>query len=136
MIRLAVAAIVAALVLPGVASAWSSNTWQSPTGNIICRYAPGLGAVVTCATRDTNRIAYVTSTGAGQLNLGEIGALADAYGPILQYGQKWEPPSASFECLSTITSMRCVNRHGQGFWISRAGVQIVGRRATDLPGLG
>jgi hypothetical protein len=115
------------LIVVPFAGAWKSNSWQSPTGNIICHY---YGVMVECGTRDSGYVALVTPTSASYFKqLPLVTSLAKLYGPILQYGQTWAGPVdgnvySKFVCLSTITSMRCTNPNGNSFFLSRTGVQI------------
>lgn len=110
-----------ALVLAIDASAtWRSNTWQSPTTNIVCRYRPS-SLSVSCMTRHDGFTltlppyakAYVAS------DYGITVAVSTG-SPILRYGKFWVSNDGQTRCISRFTGMTCRSlRSGHGFFIER-----------------
>ena len=118
--KLLVAALTfAALAVPGSSSpssssqAWSSNWFQSPSGNIRCRY---FGDSIACTTLSNGRVAVATLSGSaywGYYNYSFPG------GPVLYYGQYYNVPGR-FRCLSRSDGMYCLSLYsGHGFGIAR-----------------
>jgi hypothetical protein len=119
-----IAVIAVALIVAAPAAAWTSNTWESPTGNIVCHFNGY--HTIQCGTRDTGWVATVSASAATSAQYGLTQSLARRYGPILEYGESVTADGGRLQCLSTVTSMRCVNASGSGFWIARTGVKLVG----------
>ncbi len=92
---------------------WSSNWFQSPTGNIRCRY---FGNAIACTTLSNGRVAVVPVTGnaySGHYNYSFPG------GPILSYGQYYNA-GGRFRCLSRSDGVFCISLvSGRGFGIAR-----------------
>jgi hypothetical protein len=103
----------------GPALAFQSNWFQSPSGNIRCRYFAE-GGVMACKTLNSGRVAVVPARGKAYV----IARLTDftfPRGPVLDYGAHWAL-SGRFRCDSYSYGMRCKSlRSGHGFVASRSG---------------
>jgi hypothetical protein len=113
-IAIAVAAF-AALAIPASASAWTGNSFKSPSGNIICHAE---SSWVACTTLNNGNV-VVVGNGYGyhsyQRTFGTVGY-------VLGYGSHWTSFSGRFYCVSTAGGMGCKNLHtGHGFAINRSG---------------
>ncbi len=108
------AALVAIGVAVPTANAWTSNNFQSPTGNIRCRYDVN-SEVKACLTGNDGQFAALgrwgrACTGRGGTFLG---------GPVLRYGRSFFV-SHKFRCNSKISGMMCASvQSGHGFFTSR-----------------
>ena len=135
--RLAAVLVVLAALLAGAASASSSSiaTFRTPSGNIGCVYASagyGLPASVRCDIRSLLRpkpakpknchLDYGDSftllkTGRALVTCHGDTAL-DPHAHVLAYGKVWRRDG--FTCSSKTAGLRCSNRSGHGFFMSRA----------------
>jgi hypothetical protein len=133
----AIAAAIAVVVLVGPASAtvtaappktaaaatatagsWRSDRFQSPTGNIRCRYFYGSNPLIACMTLNDGAMAGVRLWGQGFTRYGH-GNRGFPPGPTLRYGSTWRS-SGEFKCRSTVNGMDCWSLFsGHGFFISR-----------------
>ena len=96
------------------ALAWSSRNFQSPTGNIRCRYDP-YNAVMACATGNDGLFAAVPLY--GRAYSGRGGTFPG--GPVLPYGSSYFV-NHNFRCNSKFTGMTCSSvQSGHGFFTSR-----------------
>ncbi len=112
---MAVLGAAAVLVPAGAATAWRSNTFSSPTGNIQCKYDQ-YNEVVSCRTLNDNWVAAVPLYGASYKVRGGY----YVRGQTLYYGQTWTV-SGKFRCWSRVEGMTCKSlRTGHGFFTSRA----------------
>ncbi len=103
------------------ASAWDSNWFRSPTGNIRCRYWPA-DSLLACTTLNNRRFTGVT------LNGRSFARTSYGYsfpgGPVLTYGDSWTI-RGRFRCVSRFNGMTCESlRTGSGFFISRTGYRL------------
>jgi hypothetical protein len=111
---------VGALLVPA-ASAFSfrSNVFESPTGNILCRY-DSYNNVMACLTLNDSFVAAVPLYGRAYKTRG--GTFRG--GPTLFYGRRWTA-SGRFQCTSTASGMTCRSvRTGHGFFISRTSYRL------------
>lgn len=115
--RLGLAAVVVAggFVVAPVAGAWTSSTFQSPTGNIRCRY-DSYNSVVACRTGNDGLVAAVSLWGRPYATRG--GTFPS--GPTLYYGETWTV-NRKFRCWSRYEGMTCKSvQSGRGFFTSRS----------------
>lgn len=114
------AALVAALAAVPAASAWRSNEFVSPSGNIHCEFID-YGAGVTCMLANNRRQAAVSARGRGF----EVRNWPDPYVTfqyVLGYGRSWT--AGRYYCRSFVSAMVCGNRWtGHGFSIAREGIR-------------
>jgi hypothetical protein len=109
--------LVVALVAVPSAAAWRSNTFQSPTTNIVCRYRP-YSHVMRCMTRNDG---FTVVLRGWHAYVGRDYSVSIPTGsPVLRYGQSWESNDGDVLCVSRITGMTCRITYGRhGFFISR-----------------
>jgi hypothetical protein len=101
------------------ASAFRSNWFQSPSGNIRCRYFTE-GDVMACNTLNNGRVAVVPVRGQAYV-LARLTDFTFPRGPVLHYGDYWSL-AGRFRCDSYTYGMRCRSlRSGRGFLVSRSG---------------
>lgn len=113
------AIVVAACIVPNHAEAkstWYGNVFQSPTGNLVCKYRASFDNI-TCGRHNDQRIVSMTSTGAARE--GSYLDWSDETPHTLYYGQKYKGIGAHITCLSRINGIRCTNYNGHGFFINR-----------------
>jgi hypothetical protein len=128
-VRFVVALAVAALALAGPAGAAGSGTFfRTPSGNIYC----GSFGLLRCDIRsglvpkppkpaacdfDWGQTYLLGRTGAAR-----VGCVSDSvFSPtarVLRYGTRWSGGGTT--CLSRAAGLRCTNRSGHGFFLSRA----------------
>lgn len=128
--RVILATLVAVLALGCASSSASSSfvSFQSPSRNIGCYLAPGqarcdalkrewtIPRPAGCpADLDYGFGATLTSRGRGRSVCAGDSALSS--GPILRYGKSIS--RFGFKCTSSTAGMRCRNRAGHGFFLSR-----------------
>jgi hypothetical protein len=137
-----ITAAILAATLAGSASGssgfWHSNTFVSPTRNIVCQYYAGASpgrlaafrtcGVITCMTRNNGRQAAVSAMGGRGVEVYDWpDPFATPFTPTLYYGQTWHANASygagAIQCLSSFTNMACRTSFGHGFSINRAGVQ-------------
>lgn len=114
--RLLVILVAAVLVWPAAASAWYGNVFQSPSGNLICKYRSGLDSI-QCGRRNDGRIISMTSYGYPL-----EGFRMDWRGEsvhVLAYGTQYRGVGSRITCGSYTNGVRCTNWRGHGFFISR-----------------
>jgi uncharacterized protein DUF6636 len=136
-VKVVVAGAAAILALGGGASgAATSNSFQTPTKNIGCIYVapfastdrPYLrcdigGGLHPLPPRPRNcdldwGYGYAMSGAAGRARPFCAGDTAkEPRAPILRYGRTWK--KGPFTCLSRAIGLRCTNRAGHGFFLSR-----------------
>ena len=101
------------------ALAFRSNWFQSPSGNIRCRYFDE-GDVMACKTLNNGRVAVVPLRGYAHV-LARVTDFTFPRGPVLDYGTYWSL-SSRFRCDSYSYGMRCKSlRSGRGFVVNRSG---------------
>jgi hypothetical protein len=132
MSRIAFIATVA-LILPGSASAAELFLqFRTPSANIGCGYSSGPGgASLRCDILSGLKprpskprgceldwgFGYALSpTGRAQTVCAGDTAV-DRRARVLRYGQKWS--RSGFTCVSRLAGLRCANRRGHGFFLSR-----------------
>jgi hypothetical protein len=125
---------VAALTLAGPAAADLAIPFRTPSGNIGCYYTSNrdLGATLRCdirtglkprppkpksCTLDWGDSFELAPTGRARLTCHGDTAI-DPTSRVLQYGTRWS--RGGFTCTSRKTGLRCSNRSGHGFFLSRA----------------
>lgn len=129
MIRKTLIAASAALALAAPnAGAWTSDTFRSPTGNLVCKYRYNYDAI-TCAAFNTQLVIRMSATGRPTQGY-RLSWDRNTAWPVLSYGQAWNR-GANVSCRSLSTGMRCQNRVGWYFLISRSGI-VVGRFGQDF----
>jgi hypothetical protein len=97
-------------------TAWNSNWFQSPTGNIRCRYFVS-SRLLACTTLNNGRMLGVTLTGTpfARRSFG----YSFPGGPVLSYGDWWSV-RGKFRCDSRSTGMTCKSLQTRfGFFINR-----------------
>jgi hypothetical protein len=105
------------------ASAWNSNVWRNPTGNIACRYNPGVG-VVQCMTHNDGFTLRVRAFRGADVNRRGY-VYVPPYAPTLAYGYTWDSGGGwGLHCTSRSTGMRCWNNYGHGFMLKRYAYRI------------
>lgn len=117
MLRLLLAAALAALLLPAAAEA-AVKTFRSPSGQLGCMYYndPDVPASVRCEwTGGNDRAVVVERTGKGKRiritdTVMDPGARVLPYGTTRRYGP--------IRCTSRRTGITCKNRAGHGFTVS------------------
>jgi hypothetical protein len=129
----ALTVLLAALTLSGTAGAATVVSFRTPTGNIGCVFASGLGPTnLRCDIRSRPRPQPPRPHGCDldwgdSYTLGVRGrALVTCHGDtavlpdsrVLKYGSRWA--RSGFTCESRLTGLRCRNRSGHGFFLSRA----------------
>jgi hypothetical protein len=128
---------IAALVAAGSAGSTATVfvTFQTPSKNINCGFSDrpnylrcdiqsGLKPLprrpANCDV-DFGGAVGMTTTGRGEaLCVGDT--VRDPRARVLQYGSTWR--RAGFTCVSLRTGLRCTNRRGHGFLLSRARSQL------------
>lgn len=116
-------AMVLALVLTSVVTAWSSNRFVSPSRNIACRFVASgsAGPFVACATRNDGFTLSLANDGTkGQIlsNNGHLlRALRGFNSPVLRYGRRWRS-GVGIWCISRTSGMTC-RASSHGFFLSR-----------------
>jgi hypothetical protein len=102
----------------GPALAFRSSWFQSPSGNIRCRYFVE-GGVMACKTLHNGRVAVVPLGGQAYVLKG-LTDFTFPRGPVLGYGAHWTL-SGRFRCDSYSYGMKCKSlRSGRGFVLSRS----------------
>jgi hypothetical protein len=126
--------VVVALALAGSAEAATVIQFRTPSANIGCAYASGLGPrpSLRCDILSGLKPApakprgcdldwgfgyELSPTGRAQTVCAGDTAV-DRRAKVLRYGQKWS--RSGFTCVSRAAGLRCTNRSGHGFFLSRA----------------
>ena len=128
--RLALAAALALVPAAGAQPAFPG--FQTPSGNIHCAVYDDPGPTLRCdvlnyagprppkprgCDLDWGSSFFVAAT--GRAAVGCVGdTVADPRYPRLAYGRTWA--LRGFSCASSATGLRCTNRSGHGFALSRA----------------
>ncbi len=132
---LAALAATAALGVPATAAAQTLISFRTPSGNIGCIYnssAPGDPAALRCDIRsrlrhppparprgcnlDWGDSLFMHRTGGAILTCHGDTAI-DSHARVLAYGKRWVKDG--FTCASQAIGLRCANRSGHGFFLSR-----------------
>ncbi len=124
-IRFFLVALAVALTLGAAsAEAWNSNYFQSPTGNIRCRYFQNSsGRQLACITLNNGRLVGVTPTGQSFETFDSRGYLFPR-GPTLNYGEFWRVRGL-YRCDARRKGMACRSlRSGHGFLINKTGYRL------------
>lgn len=113
------AALALCLLAPASASAdgWIGNIFQSPTGNIVCKYRAWT-ETLACGRWNDQRLVSMTSWGPAREGY-RISGLDEERMHVLYYGQKYTTGGLRITCTSYYNGMRCINHAGHGFFISR-----------------
>lgn len=116
--KIAVAAAALAMAVTGAASAateWRSNTWQSPSTNIVCAYRQRV-QTVDCMTRNDGYTVSLPKYHKAY-RWHNYSVRIHVYSPTLRYGWTWYSSDNSIRCNSRTTGMFC--RSGtHGFFLS------------------
>jgi hypothetical protein len=125
--------LVSCASLVGAAHASGLATFRTPSGNIGCVYSSGFGSPpsLRCDIRsrlrprptkphgcdlDWGDSYEMTATGRVAITChGDTAILPNAR--MLRYGSRWT--GAGFTCVSRLRGLRCRNRTGHGFFLSR-----------------
>jgi hypothetical protein len=110
-----------ALAAPAAADAWESDTFQSPTGNLICKYRWNLEAI-TCGAFSSAKIIHLRKYGR-PVEGNRISWNGSESWPTLRYGQVYNA-GRPVSCRSLWSGMRCQNADGWFFLIDRAKVWV------------
>lgn len=124
---IAVAAVAALAVAAPTAGAWQSDTFQSPSGNLLCKYRYDYDSI-TCGARNSQMVIHMTSRGRPSQG-SRLSWDRGTYWPVLHYGWKWNE-GKPISCTSLFGGMKCQNAAGWYFMLSRSGV-VVGRYGSD-----
>lgn len=126
-------AIAGGAVVAATARADTLIAFRTPSGNIGCIYSSGFGSRADLRCDIGSRLkprprkprgcrldwgdSYVmNATGRARLTChGDTAILPDAR--VLRYGRRWR--HGGFVCSSRATGLRCRNRSGHGFFLSR-----------------
>jgi hypothetical protein len=131
--RIAILALLL-VALPAPAGASTLISFRTPSGNIGCVYASGLGspASLRCDIRSGLKPKPSRPRGCVDLDWGDSyelsrtgRAIVTCHGDtailqnarVLRYGSSWS--RAGFVCTSRIAGLRCRNTSGHGFFLSR-----------------
>ena len=126
--------VLVAFVLAGPAAADLAIPFRTPSGNIGCYYTSNrtLSATLRCDIRTGLKPKPAKPSGCG-LDWGDSYELAptgrarltchgdtaiDPTSRVLRYGTRWS--RGGFTCTSRQAGLRCSNRSGHGFFLSRA----------------
>jgi hypothetical protein len=126
--RIVLAIALAALAYPAAANAWESDTFQSPTSNLVCKYRWNLGSI-TCGAFSSRKIIHMRRYGRPVEGARISWDDADEF-PILGYGETWNA-GQPVSCRSLWSGMRCQNATGWFFLIDRSRI-YVGRYGQRL----
>jgi hypothetical protein len=128
-------AVAAALSLSASASA-APIVFHTPSKNIDCLYSPktsSRGAFLRCDIRSGLKPrpkrsceldwtgVVLTATGRGRPNCASD-TVADPRSRVLAYGKVWR--GGGVVCRSRIDGLRCTNRRGHGFFLSRQSYRV------------
>ncbi|MDX6645859.1 MAG: hypothetical protein QOK40_1586 [Miltoncostaeaceae bacterium] len=109
----------ALLVPASSALGFTSNRFESPSGNILCRY-DNYSRVMACMTLNDSFVAAVPVYGRSYKTRG--GTFRN--GPTLYYGDYWTA-SGRFRCNSALSGMTCRSvQSGHGFFLSRTSYRL------------
>ena len=131
--RLALGLLVVSAVLASSAAASVVIQFRTPSGNIGCAYSSGLGPgpSLRCDIRTGLRPRPARPRNCDldwgdSYELGPTGRATvvchgdtaiDPRSRVLRYGSRWQ--RGAFTCVSKKTGLRCRNRSGHGFFLSR-----------------
>lgn len=116
-------ALCAALVLPASASAdWTSNTFRSPTGNLVCKLRPYPYSRISCGSFWSQKV-VVMGTNTRPLQGARITWDGSESWPTLYYGQRYNM-GQPISCTSLYSGMRCQNTAGWFFKIDRSTIWV------------
>jgi hypothetical protein len=97
---------------------WESDYFQSPSGNILCRYFYEGNPLMACMTLNDGAMGGVRLC----CRRGFLRRWTNRpflRGPVLRYGDSWRVPG-EFRCDSSFNGMRCRSlQSGHGFFINR-----------------
>lgn len=119
-------AIVLALVLPWTATAkanstWQSNTFRSPTGNIICKLNIRT-SVIACGSFTSQKVITLSPFARPREGWHITWDGSESW-PILNYGWRYNQ-GKSVSCTSLYSGMKCQNVAGWYFKIDRDRVYV------------
>jgi hypothetical protein len=114
-------AIAATLALPSTAGAWTGNTMQSPSGNLICKWRSWT-QTLACGSRATRKIVALTPY--GRPKQGRLMTFGDESPRTLYYGDTWTSPGRGIACKSMRRGIACVNGTGWSFLIYREAIDV------------
>ena len=104
------ATLLAGLIVPASAQAWTSNHFYSPSGNIECKYFPnGNAHFIACTTFNDHFVASIDSVGrpnSYRRDDGSWGFSRYASHYVLGYGQTYTA-TGGLRCHSSTAGMKC-----------------------------
>jgi hypothetical protein len=128
------AVLIVVLAAAGAASAATSITFRTPTGNIGCAFMSGGGLEpnLRCDIRSGIRpkpprprvcshdwgFSYAMAPTGTARALCAGDTVIRPMAKVLAYGKTWS--HVGFTCTSRVPGVRCTNRSGHGFFLSRA----------------
>jgi hypothetical protein len=115
---LAISATLALSVPAMAAASTTTNVFQSPSGNITCRYYSSI-QTVACQTRNDHYAVAVSRYGSKSQPVNY--AWASPYAFTLAYGGKWTAPGIL--CVSSRMGMGCRTSTGHGFVLAADAVE-------------
>lgn len=113
---LVISALAAGCLLAPASGAlgFTSNNFESPSGNILCRY-DSRNLVMACMTLNDS---FVTAVGLYGPSYKTTGGTFSG-GPVLGYGQTWTA-NRRFRCFSKTAGLTCRSvKTGHGFFLNR-----------------
>jgi len=110
------AAVVAALALPGVASAYAS--FRAPGATVYCELGEVKPVTLVCWRAKDGRSIGMLPTGRALVNPDtNTRGLRHDRAPILAFGKAWR--SGAYRCTSQPAGVTCRNRSGHGWSLGR-----------------
>jgi hypothetical protein len=113
-------ALIFALVPVSSASAWTGNTFRSPSGNIACKYRNWTGSIA-CGAYSSQKI--ISMKPHGRPVEGLRITFGDSDWHTLYYGQSWAQ-GQPISCRSLSSGMRCQNAEGWFFLVNATRIYV------------
>lgn len=117
-------AALAALAVPATASAadWTSNTFRSPTGNLVCKLRPYPYNRISCGSFASQKVIVMGAYSRPVQGYSITWDGSESW-PTLFYGQRYNV-GKPLSCTSLFSGMRCQNAAGWFFKIDRSRVYV------------
>jgi hypothetical protein len=128
-----VALVLAAVAVPGASAASGIDTFRTPSGNILCAYLhiSGVDVSLRCDILSGLKprpprprgcdLDYGGSVGLRPTGRTQVLCVSDTpttpQAKVIAYGRTWR--GGPFTCSSKVAGLRCSNRTGHGFFLSR-----------------